>query len=134
MNDAPVIAAFRPTEHLAGVLTLCRAEGWSSYPDHPERAARALTAPGVLCLVALDKDNVVGAVQVQTDGAIQAHLSLLVVARQARGLGIGRRLVAEALAQSGAQRMDSLAEPDAAPFYERLPHKRMPGYRLYLQS
>ncbi len=149
-----VLAVFNPAEHLSGVLCLCRAEGWSSYADHPDRTVRALTAPGVLCLVALDGGGdggdcragvqrgasgqtlrqVVGAIQAQTDGVIQAHLSLLVVARRARGRGLGRRLVAEVLARSGAQRMDLLSEEAAAPFYERLPHRRMPGYRIYRPS
>ena len=149
------LVAFDPAVHLTDVLSLCRDEGWSSYADHPDRAARALTAPGVLCLVALDDGGgeggarragaprdagartlraVVGVAQVQTDGVIQAHLSLLVVARRARGRGVGRHLVAEALARSGAQRIDLLSEEAAAPFYERLPHRRMPGYRIYRPS
>ena len=150
-----ILTDFNLPEHLSGVLSLCRAEGWSSYADHPDRAACALRAPGVICLVALQDRaggagsrcagaerttsgqtlrEVVGAVQLQTDGVIQAHLSLLVVARHARGRGIGRRLVTEALARSGALRMDLLSGETAAPFYEGLPHRRMPGYRIYPPS
>jgi len=35
------------------------------------------------------------------------------------------------LSLSGRDRMDLLAEDAAAPFYESLPHKTKPGYRLY---
>ena len=47
-------------EHLDGVLSLCRAEGWPSFPDDPERAIRVLTAPGVTTVIALDDGKVVG--------------------------------------------------------------------------
>ena len=49
----------------------------------------------------------------------------------ARRRGIGRALVDELFSLSGRDRMDLLAEDAAAPFYESLPHKTKPGYRLY---
>lgn len=127
---ADFIVPFRAAPHLAAVMALLRAEGWSSYSD-PHRVVQALTAPGVVALVAMDAATVVGVVQFQGDGVIQAHLSLLVVAAAARNRGCGRRLVEEAFRRSGAQRLDLLAEPAAAPFYERFAHRGMPGYRIY---
>jgi hypothetical protein len=46
--------------HLEGVLQLGRAEGWPSFPADPERALAVLTAPGVVTVVALDGDEVLG--------------------------------------------------------------------------
>ena len=69
-------------EHRPGVIALFAAELWPSYTRDPMRTCAALRAPGVTSLVALDDDRVVGIVQVQSDGAIQAHLSTLVVARE----------------------------------------------------
>lgn len=70
--------------HLEGVVALCEAEGWPSYPADPERAHRALTAPGVTAVVAWDDGMVVGFAYLQSDGEIQAHLSNLAVAAAAR--------------------------------------------------
>ena len=76
-------------EHRPGVIALFAAELWPSYTRDPMRTCAALRAPGVTSLVALDDDRVVGIVQVQSDGAIQAHLSTLVVARESGGGGSG---------------------------------------------
>ena len=85
---------------------------WPSYARDPARTCAALRAPGVTSFVALDDDAVVGIVQVQSDGAIQAHLSTLVVARSHRRRGIGRALLAEALRAAGGERMDLLSIAD----------------------
>jgi predicted N-acetyltransferase YhbS len=118
-------------EHLDGVLALCVTEGWPSLPADPVRALRALTAPGVTTVVALDGADVVGFAQLMSDGEIQAYLALLAVRADRRRSGLGRALVAEALRLAGGQRVDLLSDDDATPFYERLPHRRRHGFRLY---
>jgi ribosomal protein S18 acetylase RimI-like enzyme len=117
-------------EHLDGVLALCRAEGWPSFPADPARALRSLTAPGVVALVAVDGTRVVGFAQALTDGALQAYLAQLATAADRRGEGIGRALVAEVLRRDGAIRLD-LVTDSAGEFYESLPHRKFTGYRLY---
>jgi predicted N-acetyltransferase YhbS len=118
-------------EHLDGVLSLCAAEGWPSFPADPERAMRVLTAPGVTTVVAVDEEGVVGFAEVFSDGEVQAFLANVAVAEQHRGQGVGRELVREALRLSGAERVDLLSEDGAAAFYESFPHFRKPGFRLY---
>lgn len=44
-------------------------------PSDAERAVRALTAPGVVTVVAVAGEEVVGFAQVLTDGEIQAYLT-----------------------------------------------------------
>jgi GNAT superfamily N-acetyltransferase len=122
--------AFGPG-HLDAVVALCEAEGWPSLPADRGRAERALQAPGVTTLVALDDDAVVGFATMLSDGEIQAYLSLLVVARGRRGQGLGRRLVAATFAEAGGIRVDLLAEPGAEGFYEAMQHRTRRGYRLY---
>jgi len=117
--------------HLPGVIALCEAEGWPSFPADPARALRALTAPGVVAVVALDDGEVVGFAQMLTDGQIQAYLCDLAVATEARRAGVGRRLVEEAFARSGAQRVDLLALDESEEFYGSFDHRTMPGYRIY---
>lgn len=76
--------------------------------------------------------EVVGVAQMLTDGAVIAYLGVLVVAERVRGQGIGRELMLEAARRTGLERFDLLSEDDALPFYERFPHKRKPGVRIYV--
>lgn len=126
----PVLRRFT-RDHLDGVLRICSAEGWPSFPEDPERAVRVLTAPGVTTVVAVDGENVVGFAEVFSDGELQAFLANVAVAADHRGKGIGRSLVAETLRLAGGQRVDLLSEGGAVEFYESFPHFAKPGYRLY---
>lgn len=117
-------------EHLPGVVALARAEGWGSSED-PDRARAALTAPGVTTIVALEDGRVVGFAQLQSDGEVQAHLSNIAVDRRHRRRGTGRRLVEEALALAGGERIDLVSTEAGERFYASFPHFRLPGYRLY---
>ncbi len=122
--------AFEP-EHLGGVLRLCEAEGWRSLPEGPDRALRALTAPGVVAVVAVEGGEVIGFAQMLTDGEIHAYLCLVAVAESARGRGVGKRLVTEAFSRSGARRVDLLSLDESEAFYRSFAHRAIPGYRLH---
>jgi ribosomal protein S18 acetylase RimI-like enzyme len=124
------LVVFSP-EHVEGVMALCRSEGRPSLANEPDRARKALSAPGVITIVALENGSVVGFAQLQTDSTLQAHLSLIAVAREQRGRHIGTRLIEEAFARSGAERIDVVSTEGSDGFYESLPHRRLPGYRLY---
>lgn len=118
-------------QHLPGLLELCEAEGWPSFPSDPARAVRALTAPGVISVVALDRGAVLGFAQLLTDGEIQAYLCEVAVATTHRGRGIGKALVELAFARSGAQRVDLLSLVGSEAFYRSFDHRALPGYRIY---
>ncbi len=119
------------SEHLEGVLRLCVAEGWPSFPENPERAVRVLTAPGVTTVVALIEGEVVGFAQLFSDGELQAFLANIAVQSALRGQGTGRALVTEALRRAGGERIDLLGEEDAVGFYDQFPNFHKPGFRLY---
>jgi ribosomal protein S18 acetylase RimI-like enzyme len=131
-NDRPVmeVRSFEPDD-LHGVLRLCEAEGWPSFPADAARALRILTAPGVTTVVAVDNGGVVGFAELFSDGELQAFLANLAVDSAKRGAGIGRQLVAEALRQAGGERVDLLSEEDAAGFYRTFANFEKPGFRLY---
>ncbi|MEX0781498.1 MAG: GNAT family N-acetyltransferase [Dehalococcoidia bacterium] len=118
-------------EHLPGVIALCADEGWPSFPEDPPRALRALTAPGVKTVVAVDDDVIVGFAYGQGDGEIEAHLSNLVVTKSHRRRGIARRLVEEVFRRTGGTRMDLLAEPGSEAFYESFEHRELRGFRIW---
>jgi ribosomal protein S18 acetylase RimI-like enzyme len=122
---------YRPIrkEDIPGVMKMCEVEGYTSYCTDGQTAWRALTAPGVCTVVAVDGGQVVGFVQMQSDGLIQAHLSLILVAGDRRRRGIGGRLVREAFARAGGKRMD-LAADDAPEFHRSFRHREMAGFRI----
>ena len=122
---------FEPERHLPGVLALCGAEGWESFTSNPGLAREALCAPGVSTVVAVRDGRVVGFAQMQGDGVLQAHLSLLAVDQRFRRRGVGRRLVEVAARRSGSRRVDLISTAGAEGFYESFPHKRRSGYRIY---
>ena len=90
-------------------------------------------------LVAADDDRIVGVARVEPDG----ELGVMFVDPPAMGRGAGRVLFAAAAALArrlGARSMPILADPNAAPFYERMgarfvshaPSDAIPGRTLPL--
>ena len=114
--------------HLDALLALVAAEGWTEYTEDAERTRRALSAPGATTLVALADERVVGAIQMQSDGVIQAHLSMLLIDREWRGRGLGSRLLRDGLERAGGLRLDIRTRTDG--YYERLGASRSLGFRL----
>jgi ribosomal protein S18 acetylase RimI-like enzyme len=115
---------------LPGVLRLCAFENWPSFREDQARAHRALTAPGVTTMVAVEGERLLGFAQLQSDGEVQAHLSLIAVDPATRRKGVARQLIEHALQTAGGLRID-LVTDTAEGFYASLPHFRMNGYRLY---
>jgi hypothetical protein len=87
-----------------------------------------LTAPGVTTLVAIDDGCVAGVIQVQSDGQIQAHVSMLLIGEGSRGTGLGTELLREGLDRAGGMYLDVRTRTEG--YYERLGASRSLGYRL----
>jgi ribosomal protein S18 acetylase RimI-like enzyme len=128
------IVAYQP-RFLDALLSLSRQEGWISFAANPERAGRAMTGPGVTALVAVeregDEERAVGFAQAVGDGCFGGYLCMLLVDPEARGRGIGKALVERTLVESGVLRLDLLSSDRAMSLYERFPHNKIPGFRLY---
>ena len=114
--------------HLDGLVALVLAEGWSEYAVDVERTSCALSAPGVTTLVAIEDGRVVGAIQVQSDGVIQAHVSMLLVDPNWRGRQLGFRLLREGLERAGGLRLDIRTRTEG--YYERFGASRSLGFRV----
>jgi ribosomal protein S18 acetylase RimI-like enzyme len=130
------IVAYEP-HHLDQILAMCKAEGWTTFAGSRDRAARAMSNPGVTALVAIDDEvdsdgeRVLGFSQAVGDGAFGGYLCMLLVAEDSRGRGIGKALVERTLVESGVLRLDLLSSEGAMSLYERFPHNRIPGFRIY---
>jgi ribosomal protein S18 acetylase RimI-like enzyme len=90
-----------------------------------------MSNPGVTALVAVDEERVLGFSQAVGDGAFGGYLCMLLVAEDARGRGIGKALVERTLVEAGVLRLDLLSSEGAMSLYERFPHNRIPGFRIY---
>ena len=111
-------------------MSLCRAEGWPSLSIDPSRTLAALTAPGVISVVALADGEVVGFLQLLSDGVTRGYIPAMAVARSKRRAGVGRKLVEEAFVRSGLGRFDLLTE-EAEDFYRSFEHRQFAGFRIY---
>ena len=113
--------------HLDGLVALVLADGRSDYAVDVERTSRALSAPGVTTLVAIEDGRVVGAIQVQSDGVIQAHGSMLLVDLNRRGRQLGLRLLREGLERARGLRLDIRTRTEG--YDERFGASRSLGFR-----
>jgi hypothetical protein len=84
----------------------------------------------VVSVVAESDGDVVGFASCQCDVAIQAHLSLLVVASRRRREDIERGLLDFAFQRINANRMDLITDT-AQDFYRSRPHREKSGFRIY---
>ena len=126
--------AFDAGPHLSGVARLLASLEWDNFRRDSESTRRSLTAPGVTTIVAValeTGEEVVGFAQVFSDGVFQAHLGLLAVDEGWHRRGVGRRLVEEAFARVGAERMDLIASDESLAFYRSFRHREQAGFRLY---
>jgi len=119
-------------DHLDGLIAIVAVEGWDEYTDDIERTRRSLLAPGVTTLVAVAEERVAGAIQVQSDGVIQAHVSMLLIGRDWRGHGLGTALLREGLERAGGLWLDVRTRTEG--YYERLGASRSLGYRITRES
>jgi GNAT superfamily N-acetyltransferase len=70
--------------------------------------------------------------QVQSDGLIRAHVSMLLIDPNWRGVGLGFRLLREALERAGGLQLDIRTRTDG--YYERLGASRSLGFGLTRQD
>jgi ribosomal protein S18 acetylase RimI-like enzyme len=82
----------------------------------------------IALVVAVVREQVAGAIQVQSDGLIQAHVSMLLIGQDWRGAGLGSTLLREGLERAGGLQLDVRTRTEG--YYERLGASRSLGFRL----
>jgi ribosomal protein S18 acetylase RimI-like enzyme len=110
-------------EHLKGFF-----EGWPN-PPSPETHLRILKGSDhVVLAIDIDTGQVVGFITAISDHVLTAHIPLLEVLPEYRGVGIGSELVRRMLEQLGyLYAVDLLCDTDVQPFYARLGMRPAPA-------
>jgi predicted N-acetyltransferase YhbS len=119
-------------EYLDPIIRMCEGISFATSLSDPDRADRAMTAPGAVALVAVEDGELVGFSHSITDGALQAYLSMLLVSPDRQRRGIASALIEKTMERSGAIRLDLVSSEEAEPLYRTFSFRRLPGYRLHV--
>jgi predicted N-acetyltransferase YhbS len=119
-------------EYLDPIVRMCEGISFATSLSDPDRADRAMSAPGAVALVAVEDGELVGFSHSITDGALQAYLSMLLVSPDHQRRGIASALIEATMERSGAIRLDLVSSEEAEPLYRTFSFRRLPGYRLYV--
>lgn len=114
MQNQIQIATFGP-EHIEGAVALSRAEGW---PHRREDWILAEQLSSGVAAIAAD-GRVTGTTLVTRYGNC-GTINMVIVDRSMRGLGVGRRLMEEALQLANGLSLRLVATQDGLPLYEKL--------------
>ena len=108
------IQAFGP-DHIEGAVALSRQENWPHRPQDWQMALQLSSGA-----VALDDDGrVVGTILVTPYGMDCAMINMVIVDRNARGMGLGRRLMEQAFALAEDRPLRLVATAEGMPLYEK---------------
>ncbi|PBC03531.1 GNAT family N-acetyltransferase [Mesorhizobium sp. WSM3860] len=103
-------------DHIEGAVALSRQENWPHRPQDWQMALQL--SSGAVALD--DQGRVAGTILVTPYGADCAMINMVIVDRNARGKGLGRRLMEQAFALAGDRPLRLVATTDGMPLYEKL--------------
>ncbi|RWC61886.1 GNAT family N-acetyltransferase [Mesorhizobium sp.] len=114
-QDEIELQAFGP-DHIEGAVALSRQENWPHRPQDWQMALQL--SSGVVALG--DHGQVTGTILVTPYGDDCAMINMVIVDRNVRGKGLGRRLMEQAFALAGNRPLRLVATTDGMPLYEKL--------------
>lgn len=103
-------------DHIEGAVALSRQENWPHRPQDWQMALQL--SSGAVALD--DQGRVTGTILVTPYGADCAMINMVIVDRNARGKGLGRRLMEQAFALAGDRPLRLVATTDGMPLYRKL--------------
>ncbi|MDX8452277.1 GNAT family N-acetyltransferase [Mesorhizobium sp. VK9D] len=103
-------------DHIEGAVALSRQENWPHRPQDWQMALQLSSGA-----VALDgQGRVTGTILVTPYGTDCAMINMVIVDRNMRGLGLGRRLMEQAFALAQKRPLRLVATADGMPLYQKL--------------
>ncbi|RWC51106.1 MAG: GNAT family N-acetyltransferase [Mesorhizobium sp.] len=114
-QDEIEIRDFGP-DHIEGAVALSRKENWPHRPQDWQMALQL--SSGVVALG--DQGQVTGTILVTPYGDDCAMINMVIVDRNVRGKGLGRRLMEQAFALAENRPLRLVATTDGMPLYEKL--------------
>ena len=109
------ILAFGP-DHIEGAVALSRQENWPHRPQDWQMALQL--SSGAVALD--DQGRVTGTILVTLYGTDCAMINMVIVDRNVRGKGLGRRLMEQAFDLAGGRPLRLVATADGMPLYQKL--------------
>jgi predicted N-acetyltransferase YhbS len=109
------IQAFGP-DHIEGAVALSRQENWPHRPQDWQMALQL--SRGAVALD--DRGRVTGTILVTPYGMDCAMINMVIVHRNARGMGLGRRLMEQAFVLAEDRPLRLVATADGMPLYQKL--------------
>ncbi|TIO73915.1 MAG: GNAT family N-acetyltransferase [Mesorhizobium sp.] len=103
-------------DHIEGAVALSRQENWPHRPQDWQMALQL--SSGAVALD--DRGRVSGTILVTPYGADCAMINMVIVDRNARGKGLGRRLMEQAFALAEDRPLRLVATADGMPLYQKL--------------
>ncbi|MCA0051012.1 GNAT family N-acetyltransferase [Mesorhizobium sp. B283B1A] len=103
-------------DHIEGAVALSRQENWPHRPQDWQMALQL--SSGAVALD--DQGRVTGTILVTPYGADCAMINMVIVDRNVRGKGLGRRLMDQAIALAGDRPLRLVATNDGMPLYQKL--------------
>lgn len=103
-------------DHIEGAVALSRQENWPHRPQDWQMALQL--SSGAVALD--DQGRVTGTILVTPYGGDCAMINMVIVDRNARGKGLGRRLMEQAFALAGDRPLRLVATTDGMPLYRKL--------------
>ncbi|MDX8523171.1 GNAT family N-acetyltransferase [Mesorhizobium sp. MSK_1335] len=114
-QDEIELQAFGP-DHVEGAVALSRQENWPHRPQDWQMALQL--SSGAVALD--DQGRVTGTILVTPYGADCAMINMVIVDKNVRGKGLGRRLMKQAFALAQDRPLRLVATTDGMPLYEKL--------------
>ncbi|PTE11178.1 GNAT family N-acetyltransferase [Mesorhizobium helmanticense] len=103
-------------DHIEGAVALSRQENWPHRPQDWQMALQL--SSGAVALD--DQGRVAGTILVTPYGADCAMINMVIVDRNVRGKGLGRRLMEQAFDLAGDRPLRLVATVDGMPLYQKL--------------
>ncbi|RWE04038.1 GNAT family N-acetyltransferase [Mesorhizobium sp.] len=103
-------------DHIEGAVALSRQENWPHRPQDWQMALQL--SSGAVALD--DQGRVAGTILVTPYGTDCAMINMVIVDRNARGKGLGRRLMEQAFALAESRPLRLVATTDGMPLYQKL--------------